>query len=751
MSYQRLPGAVCCLRICLLSLLAACSFSPLDPDDRQASVLDDLNFEVPKDRPLTRKDDPLGSEDGAQGQPLSGPIIIPGEGGLPASEGSTMPGDGEAIYRVSFKDADLREAVGSILGTTLGLDYLIDPRVSGTFTLDTSVPLTQRELLTMLDSALHMNGAALMFDGRLVRVVPQEFARSSGMRTGTGDVVGYGATLFPLQYASAGSVARTMAVIFPATGAVVADEQRNSLILTGTAEERQGMIELASTFDVDWMAGKSIGLFPLRNTGPDPVVRELEVIFSDATGDVPTAFARFIPIERLSAVMVIASDPAQLVHAQAWIGRLDRGNKTDRTLRVYYVKNGKASDLANTLSKVFTGIGAASPPRTSGLDVSAAPGTEASLAADQVGEGAGIDTTTTESISPEMADKEVTGTTAEAPASENGTASSATAATTTGVPGLRVIADMANNSLLILASPAEHEAIERALQRLDILPMQVLIEATIAEVTLNETLKYGVEYYFNNNPRGALRGTGISLAGIGTLLTTSVAPGLNLLVDTGSGPDVVISALSALTDVKVISSPQVVVQDNRTALLKVGDQVPVTIQQAVSTVTPDAPVVNSIQYVDTGVILKVTPRINAGGLVTCDVEQEVSSVSSDSLTGVLTPTISIRKIRSTVSVQSGQTVALGGLISETRSDNSAGLPIMSRIPLIGALFGTQEQGVQRTELIVFITPRVIGSSEEARDVTLELRSRLQSLRKQEPGSQEPVNGPSEPPPASPDN
>ena len=138
--------------------------------------------------------------------------------------------------------------------------------------------------------------------------------------------------------------------------------------------------------------------------------------------------------------------------------------------------------------------------------------------------------------------------------------------------------------------------------------------------------------------------------------------------------------------------------------------------------------VNSIQYVDTGVILRVTPRINSGGLVTCDVEQEVSSVSSDSLTGVLTPTISIRKIRSTVSVQSGQTVALGGLISETRNDNNTGLPGLSRVPVVGALFGTQDEGLTRTELIVFLTPRVIGSAEDARDVTQELRSRLWSLR-----------------------
>jgi general secretion pathway protein D len=482
------------------------------------------------------------------------------------------------------------------------------------------------------------------------------------------------------------------------------------------------------------MSGKSIGLFPLRNASPDPVARELEAIFADAIGDVPPSFIRFLPITRLSAIMVVASEPSLLSEAQAWIDRLDKGNQSERTLRVYYVKNGKATDLANTLSRVFTGAAAlpAGPtaviapmeafqaPVDGGFQtMTGQPGATGGLAEPPTADGTG----------EPPGDPDFVSATSDSPPPDEGAVAVVSGQPAAGPPTLRVIADAANNSLLIYATPAEHDAIEKALQRLDILPLQVLIEATIAEVTLNDQLKYGVEYYFNSQrARGAARGEGLSIAGIGSLLTTGIAPGLNLLINPGDGPDIVITALSALTDVKVISSPQVVVQDNRTALLKVGDQVPVTVQQAVSIEDPDAPLVNSIQYVDTGVILRVTPRINSGGLVTCDVEQEVSSVSSDSLTGVLTPTISIRKIRSTVSVQSGQTVALGGLISESRNDNSTGLPGLSRAPVIGGLFGTKDQGLTRTELIVFITPRVIGSAEDARDVTKELRSRLWSLR-----------------------
>lgn len=724
------------LAISLAGLLSACeSLSPLSREDRQASVLDELKFEVPKTRPITRKDDPLESATARAGTGLTQPIIVTGAArGARAAE--MLADEGEAIYRVNFDNADLREAVASILGETLGLEYLIDPNVSGTVTLGTTEPVTRNALLRMLDFALRMNGAAMIFDGEIVRVVPEEVARTTGLRIGAEPLIGYGITVLPLQFASAANVARTMAAIFTSPGAVVADDRSNSLVLTGSADDRQAMIDLAMTFDVDWMAGKSIGLFPLRNAAPDPVARELEAIFSDAIGDVPPSFVRFLPVSRLSAIMVVASEPGLLSEAQAWVERLDKGNQSERTIRVYYVKNGKATDLANTLSRVFTGLAAPSPGPTAVVGPTGAVQAPADSGFQTMTNQPGaIGDLTQQQPSPDGTGEPpqdpdfVSATDDLAAPDESAAVIVAGQPTVAGPPTLRVIADAANNSLLIYATPAEHDAVEKALQRLDILPLQVMIEATIAEVTLNDQLKYGVEYYFNSQRlRGAARGEGLSIAQIGSLLTTGVAPGLNLLINPGDGPDIVITALSALTDVKVISSPQVVVQDNRTALLKVGDQVPVTVQQAVSVEDPDAPLVNSIQYVDTGVILRVTPRINSGGLVTCDVEQEVSSVSSDSLTGVLTPTISIRKIRSTVSVQSGQTVALGGLISERRNDNSSGLPGLSRAPVIGGLFGTKDQGLTRTELIVFITPRVIGSAEDARDVTKELRSRLWSLR-----------------------
>jgi len=508
----------------LAGLVGACdSLSPLSREDTQSAVLNDLNFEVPKTRPVTRKDDPAGSATGQAGSGLTQPIIVAGTGRAGQGPG-VLADEGEAIYRVNFDNADLREAVASILGETLGLEYLIDPNVSGTITLGTTEPVTRNALLRMLDFALRMNGAGMIYDGQVVRVVPEEVARTSGLRIGTEPLVGYGLTVLPLQFASAANVARTMAAIFTSPGAVVADDRSNSLVLTGSADDRQSMIDLAMTFDVDWMSGKSIGLFPLKNAAPDPVARELEAIFADAIGDVPPSFIRFLPITRLSAIMVVSSEPGLLSEAQAWVERLDKGNQSERTLRVYYVKNGKATDLANTLSRVFTGLPAPGAGSTAVLGpngvVQAAPsGSGFQTMTNQPGAtGDLVQQSSPDGTGEAPQDPDVVSATSDVAASDENAAVIVAGQPAVGGPQtLRVIADAANNSLLIYATPAEHDAIDKALQRLDILPLQVLIEATIAEVTLNDQLKYGVEYYFNSHRvRGAARGEGLSIANIGT-------------------------------------------------------------------------------------------------------------------------------------------------------------------------------------------------------------------------------------------
>jgi general secretion pathway protein D len=293
-----------------------------------------------------------------------------------------------------------------------------------------------------------------------------------------------------------------------------------------------------------------------------------------------------------------------------------------------------------------------------------------------------------------------------------------------GAPGPRIIADANSNTIVVQATANDWTRIEAALRRLDQVPLQVLIEATIAEVTLNDQLRFGLQFAlrsgnfsFNLTPqaRGPNQPIGV--------------PGVLGLVDAGAGANIALEALSSLTRVNVISSPQLMVVSNQTAQLQVGDQVPVATQSAVPLdQVANSRIVNSIQFRDTGVILRVTPRVNSSGLIGLDVEQEVSDVVPTTSSGIDSPTIRQRRVRSTVAVQSGETVALGGLIREQRNATRTGIPGLRDLPVLGPLFGLTDNSDGRTELLVLITPRIVRNSEEARAVTAELRGRLRGLQ-----------------------
>lgn len=285
---------------------------------------------------------------------------------------------------------------------------------------------------------------------------------------------------------------------------------------------------------------------------------------------------------------------------------------------------------------------------------------------------------------------------------------------------IRIIADEPNNALFILATPQDFRDIDAALNRLDVEPLQVMIEATIAEVSLNDKLKYGVSWFFEQGNNS------ITLADVASGIPTAAFPGFSYLY-AGANARVVINALDEVTHVNVISSPQLMVLDNRTATLQVGDEVPIITQSAVSVADPAAPIVNSVQFRDTGVILNVTPRVNSSGGVELDIEQEVSDVVPTTTSTIDSPTIQQRKIKSSVSVHDGQTIALGGLIRDRQSRGKSGVPGLSDIPVLGSLFGTTTNTADRTELLVLITPHVVRGPEEADAITDELRKRMQSV------------------------
>jgi general secretion pathway protein D len=298
------------------------------------------------------------------------------------------------------------------------------------------------------------------------------------------------------------------------------------------------------------------------------------------------------------------------------------------------------------------------------------------------------------------------------------------------LPPIRVVADEKNNTLVIYARPRDYQMVQEALKRIDVVPLEVLIEATIAEVTLGNDLQYGLQYFFHQHENQFIFGATNKPISAAASAIAGTFPGFNYILGS-TNANVVLNLLSGITNVHVISSPQLLVLDHQSASLLVGNAIPIPTAQIQSTVTAGAPIVNTVQYVDTGVILKVTPRINANGLITLEVGQEVSAVAATnaaSSNATLGPTITERRLQSSITVSDGETVALGGLIQDTNSLTKNGLPLLSDIPVIGAAFGSTDHNVQRTELLVLLSPRIVHNAADARAATEELRSRLHSLQ-----------------------
>jgi general secretion pathway protein D len=461
------------------------------------------------------------------------------------------------------------------------------------------------------------------------------------------------------------------------------------------------MLETIDMFDVDWIAGMSVGLFTLQSVDVKTVTGELEKLFGDKNLGPLAGAIRVVPIERLNALLVVTPQAKYLEQARTWIERLDRpgAGGGGQRLYVYPVQNGKAENLATLLNDAF------SKKSTQGK------------------------TTASASLAPGVRPAEIKS--AEQPATPGKEAQPIASAKieygsddSVGLPqDVRVIADKDNNALLILANPADYESIESAIRKLDVEVRQVLIEVTIAEIALKDELKYGLEWYFNNGARinGKLD---LGASGIAALVPGFSYSWVNAAGDVGA----VLNALATDARLKIISSPHITVADNQTAKIQVGDRIP-TISQSQSVPGTTLGVINTVQYTETGVLLSVTPRVNAGGQVTMEISQEVSNATPTETSGIDSPTIQKRSAESTVTVKSDETIVLAGLIREEKTNATQGLPFLAQIPFIGGLFGAQSWVDNRTELIILITPRVLTNAPDAAAITEEYRKRITGLER----------------------
>ena len=644
--------------------------------------------------------------------------------GAPSRQEIVGTGAGEVT--LNFVNADIREVVRSILGDTLNANYLVDPKVQGTVTVHTSRPLPRSALLPMLEEVLRLNGMALVLRDGIYEVLPLQQAPGGAAlaraRLSPGlPGRGFSIQIVPLANVSAREMANILEPVVPSDRILRVDTARNLLILGGTQQELATQQELIDLFDVDWLAGMSFAMLPLKSTEAETLIPELQEVFGDPDQGPLAGLVRFVPIERLNAILVIASRPSQIDKAREWVARLDKaGEEGDgQRLHVYYVQNGRAEELATVLREVFAPTGGDRTP-----SAQLAPGRQR---AEIGGRTARQTRRAARQARAEAAEEGELGE-AEAPAEAAGTRAAGRAgeaiALTSGEE-IRIIADEKNNALVILATPRDYRMVESALRKLDVVPLQVLIEATIAEVTLTDQLRFGVQWFLEQRSSDFILTD--DPGGIIGSIFTDPGGGFSYLLSM-TNFRVALNALDRITDVNVISAPSLMVLDNHTAFLQVGDEVPVLSSTAVDVTAQNAPIVNSVQMIETGVILRVTPRVNAGGLVIMEIEQEVSdAVRTINTSNIDSPTVEQRRIETTVAVQSGESVALGGLIRDRRDRTEQGIPFLHDIPILGDLFGSTANTETRTELIVVITPRVIGSLQDARDVTQELRQKMRAV------------------------
>jgi general secretion pathway protein D len=649
-----------------------------------------------------------------------------------ADAGADAGSDG---YDLNFENAPVTTVAKVILGDILGVGYTIDPRVQGTITLASGRAVSKADVLFVLENALRMSNVAMVRDRSGYRLIPAADATGNGfVDSDEATRAGYGISVVPLRYVSAQAMLKLLDGFGIKPNAVRVDNTRNLVIIQGTGPERRSAVETMLSFDGDWMRGQSVGVFPIHNSTPEPIIAEIEKIMDTGEGGLSQNLIKFQPVSRLNAILVVSRKPDYLKTVATWIKRLDDSDTSGVNLKVYRLHYGSAKQVAGLLNEILVGRGSSGLDNAqsqvapgAGLSIASSGGPLSALSAQpptamaQAGTGGGAAVATAR------------------PAGGGGATATAGNDLSAAGPGggpfggrgngdaaqanIRITPDIVNNSILVYASQETQRIVQQTLRQVDRPLMQVAIDATVAEVTLNDALNYGVQYFLNSRNPGSQNAVSITstIAGAAGALS-GVFPGLNFVLGPSSMPNVVLDALHSVTDVKVLSNPSLVVLDNQAATLQVGDQVPISTGTA-TVLTANNTVVSTIDYRNTGIILRVVPRVSANGNVIIDVEQESSSVTPGSA-GSLTPTISDRRVKSSISVASGQTVLLAGLISDETDRTRQGIPVLDKIPGIGDLFSQQGSTKVRTELIIFIRPTVIRDAVDAHMVAEELRSKL---------------------------
>ena len=725
----------------------------------------------------------LRAEGGSRGEGVSlarsegsGGLAVRGSGRFVAAGRSTSKIDpdagGENDVTLNLVNLPIAQAAKIVLGDILGADYVVAANLDGKVTVHTAHPVRKAAALELFESALRVAGASVVRSGGIYKIVPSDQAPTAGASVSTAPVdrtslsVGENMRVVQLRYVSASEMKRVLEPMTIHGGIVRADDSRRTLTLSGTQQDLATLEDVIAMFDVDTMRGMSFALVPVKSADADQLAEDLRHVFGGDDKEGPmSGQVRFIGNKRLAAILVISSQPQYLSRARAWIERLDaRAQGTEKQFFTYRVQNRPAKELLQVLSSMFggdgsrgnnvaprfgqstqssggdagfgqNGSGSASPlgalsssgptSASSGAGLGAAPGGLGGGGGGLGGGGSGAPGGP--GGSPGFFGSAGTG-------SNDQQQSKGPQAVALGDDNrFRVGADEAKNALVVMATPEDYKRIRRVIEALDVAPNQVFIEATIAEVTLTDDLHFGVAWFLQQNhgiqsngfsAQPSIGGQSIPTTQLGNNLLGAplgaIFPGFSYAVR-ATNVQVTLNALNAITNVNIISTPSLTVLDNRQAVLQVGDQIPVTTLQSVAAL---GNTFNSVSYLNTGVILAITPHISESGRLMLDIDQEVSNQAPGTGGNGSNPTIQQRRVKTQVAVADGESLMLGGLIQDSRSKTANQIPVAGDLPIIGNAFKDKDDRINKTELLIMITPHVVRTLNEAREIAEEYKRKM---------------------------
>lgn len=712
----------------LVALLVGCTTVPA-PEVRRDAVLDSHQVVAGDGSRAGIEAEPLGNHGAPQA------VIRRGTGTMINRSAAAAPqpslgnaSTGNATF--NFEGESVHAVVKAILGDFLGQNYVIAPGVQGTVTLATPKPVSSAQALNLLEMVLGWNNARMVYSAGRYNIVAADQALAGTVSPSTASPAnarGFEVRVVPLQYISATEMKKVLEPYARPNAIVNVDNGRNVITLGGTRSELENYLRTVEIFDVDWLSGMSVGVFPIQSGKAEQVAADLEKVFGEESKTPSAGMFRFLPLENANAVLVITPQARYLDQIQQWLDRIDTAGGNAR-LFSYELRYVKAKDLAERLAEAFAnengrgGRGSSSlAPGASPMDIGSRDGnsnngnfsnTGSSNGSSRGGLGEG---------------------TMSLPQRQSGNASFSleVQGDTVGVSAVEE-----TNTLLVRSTPQAWRSIREVIEKLDVMPMQVHIEAQVAEVALTGDLSYGVNWFFEQAVATGKTESGIDLpSALGRSIWGSISGtvgndgvGWTFL---GKNAAAVVSALDKVSNLRLLQTPSLFVRNNAEATLNVGTQIPIN-SVSVNTGVGGDNTYSQVQYLDTGVILKVRPRITRDGVVFLDIVQEVSSAGAipagcDPTRTTCNPPINTRKISTEAAVQSGDTIMLAGLITNSDDDGARGVPGLSRIPVVGALFGSKTKKSERSEVIVLLTPTIVRNAQESRNLTDEYSSRFRAM------------------------